>query len=193
MKSITVFCGSSYDSNPAYRRHAKDLGTYMAQHQISLVYGGAKVGLMGIIADTVLSHNGSVIGVIPHFLQTKEIAHQNLTELIMVDSMHQRKHKMSKLCDGFIAMPGGFGTLEELFEVLTWAQLGLHSKPIGLLNIDGYYEDLTNMIDKMVNQKFLNPLNRDMLIIDDNVEYLITSMMAYKAPDIPKWLKKDQV
>ena len=134
MKSVTVFCGSSMGTDPIYKSQAFLLGKTLAQQNIKLIYGGAKVGLMGAVADGALSENGKVIGVLPHFLGTKEIAHESLTELIRVESMHERKTKMSELSEGVIALPGGFGTLEELFEMLTWGQLGLHQKPIGILN-----------------------------------------------------------
>jgi uncharacterized protein (TIGR00730 family) len=136
MKSVTVFCGSSSGSNSVYATQAMLLGTALAHRKIRLIYGGAKIGLMGIIADAVLKEGGEVVGILPQFLSSKEIAHRGLTQLIMVDSMHERKTKMHELSDGVIALPGGFGTLEELFEMLTWAQLGLHQNPIGLLNVD---------------------------------------------------------
>src|SRR4030095_3484794 len=139
MKRITVFCGSSLGNGTNFRTQATLLGQVLAKRNIELVYGGANVGLMGAVADGVLSEGGKVIGVLPNFLKSKEIAHEQLTELILVDSMHERKTKMNELCDGVIALPGGFGTLEEFFEMLTWAQLGLHKKPIAILNIDGFY------------------------------------------------------
>lgn len=193
MDKITVFCGSSMGTQPAYATAAYQLGQELAQQKMTLIYGGAQVGLMGQIADGTLSKGGKVIGVIPKFLETKEIAHQGLTELISVRNMHERKMKMNELCNGVIALPGGFGTFEELFEMLTWAQLGLHKKPIGLLNINGFYDDLIAMIDKMVSQGFLKAINQEMLIIDENIEALLIKMKNYQAPEVPKWIKADEV
>lgn len=154
MKNITVFCGSSFGTEEIYKEQAELLGKTLAKQNIGLVYGGANVGLMGAVADGALSENGTVIGVLPNFLRSKEIAHQGLTELILVESMHERKTKMSELCDGVIALPGGFGTLEELFEMLTWAQLGLHKKPIAILNISGFYDSLLELLETMTEKVF---------------------------------------
>ena len=191
MKSITVFCGSSPGIDPDFGRQAVALGKTLAEKNIRLVYGGAKVGLMGMVADGALALSGTVIGVIPQFLRTKEVAHEGLTELIIVHSMHERKTKMDQLCDGVIALPGGFGTLEELFEMLTWAQLGLHQKPIGLLNTNGYYNDLINMLDKMVENGLLKQINREMLIVHEEIDGLIEEMTSYQAPEIPKWISNN--
>ena len=150
MKRISVFCGSSFGNEEKYATQAFLLGNALAQENIDLVYGGAKVGLMGAVANGILSNKGQVFGVLPNFLKSKEVAHDNLTELIIVESMHERKTKMNELCDGVIALPGGFGTLEELFEMLTWSQLGLHKKPIGILNVDGFYDLLLQFVQKMV-------------------------------------------
>ncbi|MDQ0780420.1 uncharacterized protein (TIGR00730 family) [Chryseobacterium sp. W4I1] len=163
MKNITVFCGSSFGTDDIYKNQAFLLGQTFAKQQIQLIYGGADVGLMGTVADGVLSEGGKAIGVLPQFLQSKEIAHKNLTELIIVETMHERKMKMNDLCDGVIVLPGGYGTLEEFFEMITWAQLGLHKKPIGILNIDGFYDDLIRLVQTMVNKGFLKQVNRDML------------------------------
>ncbi len=188
MKSLTVFCGSSMGNQEIYQNQAYLLGQILASKQIQLVYGGAKVGLMGAVADAVLQHHGKVIGVLPTFLASKEIAHQGLNEMKLVETMHERKTTMNELCDGVIALPGGFGTMEELFEMLTWAQLGLHQKPIGLLNVEGYYDDLIGFIQKMVDKGFLCPLNQSMLLVSDNASDLIEKMMNYKAPIVPKWI-----
>ncbi len=149
MKRIVVFCGSSGGHDPVFAAQAFRVGQYLAEHGIELVYGGAKVGLMGAVADGTLQAGGRVTGVLPRFLRTKEVAHEHLSELMLVDTMHERKLKMHELSDGVIAMPGGYGTLEELFEMLTWGQLGLHAKPVGLLNTDGFYDHLLAMADTM--------------------------------------------
>lgn len=193
MKSVTVFCGSSGGSDPIYRSQAAFLGRTLAQQNIRIVYGGAKVGLMGAVADAALSEGGKVVGVIPKFLRSKEIAHERLTELIIVESMHERKTKMHELSDGIIALPGGFGTLEELFEILTWAQLGLHKKPIGLLDINGFYDHLKQLLRTMVDKGFLKAINYNMLLISDDVNDLLNQMKRYDAPVIPKWISEEEV
>lgn len=159
----------------------------MASKNIQLIYGGAQVGLMGAVADGVINNGGSVIGVIPEFLSAKEIVHHNLTELIIVDTMHERKAKMNELCDGVIALPGGYGTLEELFEMLTWAQLGLHNKPIGVLNINGYYDHLIELINHMAKNRLLNDVNRDMLLFDQTIEGLLEMMNKFESVIVGKW------
>jgi len=188
MKRIVVFCGSSMGSNPAFEQGAKVLGSILAKQNIGLIYGGADIGLMGAVANGALESGGEVIGVLPKFLSSKEIAHHHLTELILVDSMHERKQKMNDLADGIIALPGGFGTLEELFEMLTWGQLGLHSKPIGVLNIDGFYDDLMSQLEKMVSAGFLKAINYDMILIDEDIDNLLFKMNNYVAPEVPKWI-----
>ncbi|RXM50259.1 MULTISPECIES: TIGR00730 family Rossman fold protein [unclassified Chryseobacterium] len=193
MKSITVFCGSSFGTDKIYEEQAFLLGQTLAKQDIQLIYGGSETGLMGTIANGALSENGKVTGVLPHFLQTKEIAHKNLTELVIVETMHERKTKMSDLCDGVIVLPGGYGTLEEFFEMITWAQLGLHKKPIGILNIDGFYNDLINLVENMVNKGFLKAVNRDMLLISDNINDLLEKMRNYQAPTVGKWISKEEV
>jgi len=190
MKSIVVFCGSSEGNNPVYKEQAFALGKTMAAQGIRLIYGGAKVGLMGAVADGVLQNGGSAVGVIPYFLQTKEIAHEALTELIVVDTMHERKLKMHELSDGIVTLPGDFGTMEEFFEMLTWAQLGLHQKPIGLLNTNGFYSNLFSLADTMVDEGFLKASNRDMLLMHDHIDALLEQMHAYVAPEVPKWITK---
>ena len=190
MKRVTAFCGSSNGTDDVYRSKAILLGKALAIQQIELVYGGAKVGLMGAVADGVLNEGGKVIGVLPHFLSTKEIAHEGLTELILVDSMHERKTKMNELCDGVIALPGGFGTLEELSEMLTWAQLGLHKKPIALFNVDGFYDHLIAMIQTMVDKGFLKDINQKMLLVSNDIDDLLAQMKNYNAPTVDKWISK---
>lgn len=193
MKRITVFCGSSSGTEGNFKIQATLLGQTLAKQNIELVFGGAKIGLMGAVADGVLSEGGKVIGVLPHFLKSKEIAHNGLTELILVDSMHERKTKMNELSDGFIAMPGGFGTLEEFFEMLTWGQLGLHKKPIAILNIDGFYDTLTILLQTMVDKAFLKKINQQMLLVSDNIDDLLDKMNDYVAPIVGKWINKETV
>ena len=193
MKRITVFCGSSFGTEEVYKSQATLLGQTLAKQHIELVYGGANVGLMGAVADGVLNEGGKVIGVLPHFLKSKEIAHEQLTELILVESMHERKTKMNELSDGVIALPGGFGTLEEFFEMLTWAQLGLHKKPIALLNTDGFYDALIALIETMVEKGFLKEVNQQMLLVSDNIDDLLDKMKNYTAPTVGKWISKETV
>ena len=193
MKSVTVFCGSSSGSEVIYRSEASRLGKVLAQRNVKVIYGGAKVGLMGAVADASLEQGGKVIGVLPRFLSSKEIAHQGLTELIMVESMHERKTKMHDLSDGIIALPGGFGTLEELFEMLTWAQLGLHKKPIGILNTNGFYDHLKILLQNMVDKGFLKGVNYDMLLISSDIGDLLEQMTHYVAPVVGKWISEDKV
>ncbi|OLY94330.1 hypothetical protein SAMN05444008_10591 [Cnuella takakiae] len=193
MKRVTVFCGSSYGTQDIYTAQATLLGQTLAKQKIDLVYGGANVGLMGAVANGVLSEGGKVIGVLPNFLKTKEIAHESLTELILVDTMHERKTRMNELCDGVIALPGGFGTLEEFFEMLTWAQLGLHKKPIAILNIAGFYDSLNILVQTMVDQGFLKEVNQQMLLVSDNIDELLGKMNTYIAPTVGKWISKETV
>lgn len=190
MNRITVFCASSPGFDPIYFKNAQILGQTLAKRGIGLVYGGAKVGLMGAVADGVLKNDGEAIGVLPYFLNTKEVAHDNLTQLIMVDTMHERKTKMHELSDGVIALPGGFGTLEELFEMLTWGQLGLHQKPIGLYNMNGFYNPLIALLDEMVDKGFLKPNHHGMLLVADNAAELLDKMSSYDPPQVTKWLHK---
>lgn len=192
MNNICVFCGSSSGDNPVYSEKAKELGIFIAQHHKRLIYGGGNVGLMGIIADEVMKHGGKVTGVIPHFLFEWEVGHEALTELIKVDSMHERKLKMSELADGFIAMPGGFGTLEELGEILTWIQLSIIQKPVGLLNVNGFFNHLVAQMDHMVKEKFLKSKNREMVMVSDNPEELLSMMENYKFEKITKWVSPEQ-
>ena len=193
MKRVTVFCGSSLGTEDIYEIKAKELGRKLAAENIELVYGGANVGLMGAVANGALSEGGTVIGVLPNFLKSKEIAHEQLTELILVDTMHERKTKMNERCDGVIALPGGFGTLEEFFEMLTWGQLGLHKKPIGILNINGFYNELINLLDTMVQKGFLKDINRQMVLESEKIDDLISKMKSYEAPNVGKWISKETV
>lgn len=168
------------------------MGRILASRGIGLVYGGGNVGLMGVIADAVMAHGGNVIGVIPQPLADREIAHPNITELRVVDSMHTRKAMMAELADGFIAMPGGVGTFEEFFEVVTWTQLGLHRKPCGLLNVSGFYAPLAAFIDQAVSEGFIKPIHRAAIVVDDDPERLLNTLLSIKLPDVPKWIRREQ-
>jgi len=192
MKNICVFCGSSSGEKAIYSEKAKELGKLLALQGKRLIYGGGNVGLMGAIADEVLTNHGEVTGVIPHFLFDWEVGHEGLTELIKVDSMHERKLKMSELADGFIAMPGGFGTLEELGEILTWIQLSIIQKPVGILNINGYYDHLVTQMDHMVEEKFLKPSNRQMVQVSNDPQELLLLMQDYKFEETTKWVSPDK-
>lgn len=193
MKSIVVFCGSSEGNDPLIWDKAYTLGKVMAERTIALVYGAARIGVMGKVAEGALDHSGVVIGIIPDFLKLKEVFHSGLSRLIVTDNMHERKLKMHELSEGVIMLPGGFGTLEEFFEMITWAQLGLHQKPIGILNINGFYDDLMLMLKKMVDQGFLKQENYDMILIDDSIHGLLDKMLYYRPQQLPKWIKKDQL
>ena len=192
MKRVLVFCGSSPGRVPDYMHAATALGAELAGQGLGLVYGGAQVGAMGAVADAVLAGGGEVIGVIPQMLVDKEVAHTGLSDLRVVDSMHERKALMESLADGIIALPGGFGTLEELFEILTWAQLGIHSKPVGLLNPAGYWAQLLAFIDHMVDERFLRAQQRDALIVADSAQELIAGLRDYQPLVLDKWLDRTQ-
>ncbi len=191
MERISVFCGSSPGKDGLYEKAARQLGEILAERKIGLVYGGTNIGLMNHVANGALSRGGEVIGVLPEFIGKKGIAHPDLTQLIIVNSMHERKRKMHELSDGVIAMPGGFGTLEEFFEVLTWGQLGLHKKPVGLLNINGFYDPLRILTHKMVTEGFLKEENRKMLLISDEITELLDLMENYTAPSVEKWISRE--
>jgi uncharacterized protein (TIGR00730 family) len=192
LHSIALFCGSSSGFDSIYKSTAQTVGATIAQRGIRLVYGGSKMGLMGAAADGALGAGGDVIGVLPGFLQTKEIAHPDLTELVIVDTMHERKLAMHRLSDAIIALPGGWGTMEELTEMLTWAQLGLHQKPIGLLNVDGFYDSLVQFVISMQGQGFLRPEHAAMLLVKDDINDLLAAMEVYKAPPVPKWVTESR-
>ena len=193
MKRICVFCGSSSGNNSGYRAAATNLGKLLAERELTLVYGGGNVGLMGIIANSVLAHGGKATGVIPQFLVEKELVHDRLSEVHIVDSMHERKALMAELADGFIALPGGFGTLEETVEVLTWAQLGLHRKPIGLLNVEKYFSALYEFFEHMVKEKLLHTEYKDMILVKDNAADMLDSMVSFRLPYIDKWDELEKV
>ena len=192
LKSICVFCGSSEGNDGQIIDQATKLGQKLAEKEITLIYGAAKIGIMGKVAKACLDNHGKVIGIIPQFLKKKEVVHLGLTELLTTENMHERKLKMQEISDGFIALPGGFGTFEELFEIITWAQLGLHEKPIGLLNINGFYDHLIAMIEEMVRRGFLKMENLDLLLVENDIDRLIEKMHNYKAPRKPKWLKPER-
>ena len=195
MKSLAVYCGASKGSEPAHLEEAARLGRIMAEREITLVYGGGSVGLMGAIADAVLTAGGKAIGVIPRFLDEHELGHHHLTELIVVETMHERKQKMIDLAEGFIAMPGGFGTLEELGEVLAWSQLGLHNYPCGVLNVKGYYDGLLACANRMHEDGLLRVDDRNRLLDDPDAATLLDKMIAWKAPAELKWehLKRENL
>ncbi len=188
MKRIVVFCGSGEGYNEVYMDAAYELGTLLATRGIEVVYGGAKVGLMGSLADGALAAGGRVTGIIPFFLKTKEVAHEGLSELIEVNSLHERKHQMNLRSDAVITLPGGWGTMEEFFEMLTWSQLGLHQKPIGLLNINGYYDALKVLCNNMVQEGFLAETVSESLLVSESAEELLEQMSNYTPPPVGKWL-----
>ncbi|WP_336407709.1 TIGR00730 family Rossman fold protein [Gilvibacter sediminis] len=192
MDRIAVFCGSSSGNDMAITDAAQKLGQLLVAQQIELVYGAAKIGVMGEIAKAVLDAGGYVTGVIPEFLKRKEVVHLGLSELITTKNMHQRKLIMSERSDGFIALPGGFGTLEELFEIITWSQLGLHQKPVGLLNINGFYDPLINLLEGMVRKGFLKMENFEILLVATEPEQLLDKMRSFVPKNVPKWLTQDR-
>lgn len=192
MKRICVYCGSNPGSNPAFREAARLLGRELTARGLGLVYGGASVGVMGAVADGVLENGGQAIGVLPHFFASKEIAHHSLDELIIVNSMHERKARMAELADGFIALPGGWGTIEEIFEMLTWAQLGHHQKPCGLLNVESYYDELSLFLEKAIEHRFVKEEFRPMMMIDDSHCRLLDRFESYRAPRVKKWIGPEE-
>lgn len=192
LNSIAVFCGSREGASPAYMESARALGRELGTRGITLVYGGSRLGLMGAVADAALEHGGRAIGVLPHFMQVREIAHPGLTELIMVDSMHERKAKMTELAEGFVTLPGGSGTMEEYFEIFTWAQLGLHAKPIGVLNSAGYYDPLIALFDRMTGEGFVTPQHREMMLTASEAAVLLDRMEAYRMPETKPLLTEER-
>lgn len=186
MKKIAVFCGASIGFNSIYKSAAEKVGTYFGQNNIGLVYGGGKIGMMGALANKLLNHNGHVIGIIPHLLVHEEVVHSELSQLIETKTMSKRKVEISKLVDGYIALAGGFGTLDEIFEALTLGQLGIENKPIGLLNTNAFFDPLLDQLDVMVKEGFLKQANREMVLVSESIEELIKKMYAYKAPKLGK-------
>ncbi|MFR0674284.1 TIGR00730 family Rossman fold protein [Enterobacterales bacterium AW_CKDN230030176-1A_HGKHYDSX7] len=191
LRSVCVFCGASTGANPLYREAAVALGRTLAERGTTLVYGGGAVGLMGIVADAALAAGGEVIGIIPQSLKDAEIGHTGLTRLEVVDGMHARKARMAELSDAFIALPGGLGTLEELFEVWTWGQLGYHAKPLGLLDVNGFYEKLGSFLDHIVDEGFVRPQHRAMLRLGREAGELLEGMARMKTPVVPKWVESN--
>ena len=194
MKRVCVFCGSSTGMRAAYADAARELAALLVRRGIGLVYGGGQVGLMGVLADTVLEHGGEVIGVIPRPLASRELAHPGLTEMRMVDSMHERKATMASLVDGFVALPGGLGTFEETLEVLTWAQLGIHRKPVGILNTEGYYDGLIQLLSHAVREGFVRREYLTLVLFAAEPDELLERFTMWKPPDLPRaWLDSSQV
>jgi hypothetical protein len=192
LKSVCVFCGGNPGKNPAYLAAAISLGTELAAHGLELVYGGAQVGLMGAVADAAIARGGDVFGVIPEFIAAREIAHLGVTKLVVVPSMHERKAAMAARADAFVALPGGFGTLDELFEILTWAQLGLHRKPCAVLNIAGYFDGLLTFLDHAADEQLLKPEYRAMLLVDSDPARLVARLREHTPPVVEAWLKPGQ-
>lgn len=192
LRRVCVYCGSSPGARPEYRAAAEHVGALLVERGIGLVYGGGDVGLMGTVADAVLAAGGEVIGVIPEALLAKEVGHQGLTELRVVASMHERKMLMADLSDGFIAMPGGIGTVEEVVEVFTWLQLGLHRKPVALLEVAGYWAPLVAFLDHSVQERFVKPEHREMLLVGDDAGALLDAFAGWEPRDAPKWIDREQ-
>jgi hypothetical protein len=192
MNKVAVYCGSSAGASDVYGEGAKALGRELARRGITLVYGGANVGLMGDVANAVLEAGGRVIGVLPDFLKNREIAHPALSELIIVHSMHERKAKMAELADGFIVLPGGAGTLDEFFEIFTWLQLGLHHKPCGLLNINRYYDPLAALLDHMAKERFMQEKYRSAVLIDEDPKELLNRFLTYEPPGVKTYDVKER-
>lgn len=191
IKRLAVFCGSNTGARPDYVEVARSLGRVLSDRGIGVVYGGSNVGLMAALANEVLDKRGEIIGVIPRMLVQREVAHTGLEDLRIVGSMHERKAMMAELCDGFVALPGGIGTLEEFFEVWTWAQLGVHDKPCGLLNVAGYFDGLLSFIDRAVDEKFVRGVHREMLIVEDDPLRLLERFESYEAPRVVKWINAE--
>lgn len=189
---ICVFCGSNFGKHSEYRQCAAELGRALVEREWGLVYGGGSIGLMGVVADAVLQSGGQVLGVIPEFLATDELLHTGLTELQIVPSMHARKALMAESSDAFIAMPGGFGTLEELLEMITWGQLGRHRKPVGLLNVRGFYDGLIELVNHAVAEQFIRPEHRGLFVAADDPRKLLDQLAEHEMPDVRKWLTSDE-
>lgn len=190
LSSVCVYCGSNFNGDPQLRKAIKQLANILVREEIRLVYGGGSVGVMGVLANDILEAGGLVTGVIPQFLMDKEVGHKGITEMILTENMHQRKQKMADLSDGFVILPGGLGTLEEFFEVLTWLQLGLHNKPIGVLNVAGFYDPLFAQMEMMVKSKFLKPANRDLVFNETDAQVLIHKMDNFSAVPDEVWFKE---
>jgi cytokinin riboside 5'-monophosphate phosphoribohydrolase len=192
MQRVCVFCGSRAGEHTTYRHAATELGRLLSERRSGLVFGGGSVGLMGVLADAVLASGGEVIGVIPQRLATKELLHPGVPDMRLVPDMHARKALMAELADAFIALPGGYGTFEELFEVITWAQLGIHAKPIGLLNTAGYYDPLVRLIDHSIDTGFIRPEHRDLIVVEERPAELLDRLATHRMPSVRKWLEPDE-
>ncbi len=190
LNAICLFCGASPGTNPAYREAARQFGSTLAENKITLIYGGGSVGLMGVAADACLAAGGEVVGVIPRLLMEKEVGHAGVTKMHVVETMHERKALMTDLSDGFVALPGGYGTLDELFESLTWLQLAYHTKPIGLLNVNGFYDRLIEFLDHARDERFLRDLHRESIQVDTDLAVLLAKLRNARAPDTGKWLDR---
>lgn len=190
--ALCVFCGSSAGGDPRFAAVARELGELLAAERITLVYGGGRVGLMGVVADAVLENGGRVVGVIPRGLWEREVGHRELSELHVVETMHERKAMMAARADAFLALPGGLGTLEEMFEVWTWAQLGIHRKPLGFLDVAGYYAPLLSFLDAAVATGFIRPQHREIAVVDNDPRALLRRLREYDAPDVAKWLGRGE-
>ena len=192
MRRLCVFCGSTTGTDPRYRHAAAELGRLLASRGLGLVFGGGSVGLMGVVADAALAEGGDVVGVIPHALAARELAHRDVGDMRVVPSMHARKALMAELSDGFVALPGGLGTLEELFEIATWGQLGIHRKPVGVLNVAGYYDPLTALLDHAVAEGFVSAENRRLVVVDDSAASLLDRLLAQRPPEGPEWITPEE-
>ncbi len=188
MNRICVFCGSKTGNSPLFLEAAIQLGRVLAERGLDLVYGGASIGLMGAVADSVLTGGGKVVGVIPEAMASKEVAHDGLTEMHVVSSMHERKSMMARLADAFVALPGGFGSFEELLEMITWAQLGIHRKPVGILNVAGYYDPLIQLFEGAIEAGFIKPRNRQLFVIEQEADRLLQTLLAHKLPEVKRWI-----
>jgi uncharacterized protein (TIGR00730 family) len=189
---ICVFCGSNTGTDPAYAEAARGVGRLFAREGIGLIYGGGRVGLMGELADAVLENGGEVTGIIPHALWAREVGHTGLTDLRIVETMHERKAMMADLADGFIALPGGLGTLEEIFEIWTWAQLGLHPKPVAFLDVNGYFGGLLDFLDGAVREQFVRPEHREIAIVSNDAEEILRRFDRWLPPRVQKWITRDE-
>jgi len=192
MQRVTVFCGSRIGVDPRYRELARALGRLLVQRGCGLVFGGGSVGLMGVVSDAVLEAGGEVIGVIPRALATTELLHTGVPDMRVVDSMHDRKALMAELSDAFIALPGGFGTFEELFEVITWAQLGIHSKSVGLLNVGGFFDPLVRLIDHAIQEQFIKPQHRGLIVVEERPDVLLEQLERHRPPEVRKWMSPEE-
>ena len=188
MNRICVFCGSKTGNSPLFLEAAIQLGRVLAERGLDLVDGGASIGLMGAVADSVLTGGGKVVGVIPEAMASKEVAHDGLTEMHVVSSMHERKSMMARLADAFVALPGGFGSFEELLEMITWAQLGIHRKPVGILNVAGYYDPLIQLFEGAIEAGFIKPRNRQLFVIEQEADRLLQTLLAHKLPEVKRWI-----